>query len=35
MALSDRKKQILKAIVDDYVQTAAPVWYTVGSKVTA
>ena len=25
MALSDRKKQILKAIVDDYVQTAEPV----------
>lgn len=25
MALSDRKKQILKAVVDDYVQTAEPV----------
>ena len=31
MELSERKKQILKAIVDDYVQTAEP----VGSKAVA
>jgi len=28
LALSDRKKEILKAVVDDYIQTAEP----VGSK---
>ena len=31
MKLSDRKKQILKAVVDDYIQTAEP----VGSKAIA
>ena len=31
MKLSDRKKQILKAVVDDYIQTAEP----IGSKAIA
>ncbi len=31
MKLSDRKKQILKAVVDDYIQTAEP----IGSKAVA